>query len=203
MTDKNPGPRLVLVRHGQTPWSTEGRHTGRSDIELTDQGREQARALKPALAHWKFDRVLVSPLKRARETCELAGQGDAAELCADLMEWDYGDYEGLTAAEIQQQVPGWTIWTGPLPGGETVEQVAERADRVIASIDDLEGDVLLVAHGHLLRVLAMRWVKLDPYFAGAFMLDPASVSILGNDRGMIRSVIRWNQTAHLPEHPRR
>lgn len=190
-------PRVVLVRHGETAWSRSGRHTGREDIPLDPDGEAQARAAGVALREWNFAAVFVSPLVRARLTCDLAGYGDRARVDPDLQEWDYGDYGGRTAHEIQEERPGWVIWRDGVPGGETVEQVGARADRVIARIGDINGDVCLFAHGHLLRVLASRWIGLPPVTGEHLALSPASVSVLGNDRGLSRIVWRWNDTHHL------
>ena len=183
--------RLVCVRHGETVWSRDGRHTGRTDIPLTDRGREDARALASALAGWRFARVLASPLQRARETCALAGLGGQEELCPELMEWDYGDYEGLTSDQIQERRPGWLLWRDGCPGGEAPGDVAARADAVIAEVGGIEGDVALFAHGHLLRVLAARWVEQPAWFGARLMLDTAAVSLLDAEHG-IRALRRWN-----------
>ena len=184
-------PLIYVVRHGQTEWSVNGRHTGRTDIPLTTTGEEQARAAGAVLAGVEFTEVWTSPLSRARHTCALAGLGDAAEVVEDLREWDYGDYEGITTATIRETVPGWTIWSGPWPGGEEPEEVAARADRVIARALASTGPVAVFAHGHILRVLAARWCELDPREGRRFLLDPAPVSILGWEHSM-RAVARWN-----------
>lgn len=182
---------VVLMRHGATEWSASGQHTGRTDIPLTEEGREAARALAPRVATWTFSLVLTSPLRRARETCDLVGLGAQAVVDDDLREWDYGDYEGKTTAEIRQSVPGWTIWTGPVPNGETPEQVAARADRVIARCDATEGDVALFAHGHILRVLTARWLSYPPTEGKRFALDTSTLSVLGYEHE--DKVIRtWN-----------
>jgi broad specificity phosphatase PhoE len=190
-------PRLVLVRHGETAWSRIGRHTGREDIPLDDDGEAQARCLVPALQHWDFSAVLVSPLQRARRTCELAGFADHATVDADLQEWDYGDVGGRTATEVQAEHPGWTIWRDGATGGETVAEVGARADAVLARIGNISGDVCLFAHGHLLRVLAARWIGLEPVGGEHLAFDPAAISVLGDDRGIARIIWRWNDTAHL------
>jgi broad specificity phosphatase PhoE len=185
------GPTLTLVRHGATEWSVRGRHTGRTDVELTDEGRRQAARLEPLLGRVGFDLVLVSPLRRAVETAELAGVG-RFELDPDLQEWDYGDLEGLTTPQIRDRYPGWSIWRGPWPGGETPTEVAGRADRVIGrALAAGTGRVALVAHGHILRALAARWLA-QPAEAGAWMaLDTATVSELGWEHGN-RVLRRWN-----------
>jgi broad specificity phosphatase PhoE len=184
--------RLVLVRHGETEWSRQRKHTGRTDIPLDDEGRSRARGLGPVLELLpgiEAAPVLVSPLRRARETAALAGLGERAESCEDLLEWDYGDYEGRRTSDIRTEVPGWSVWSGAVPGGETIEQVAARADRVIArSSGPL---TVLVAHAHLLRVLAARWLGLPPERGRSFTLEPASVSVLGHEREE-RVVELWN-----------
>jgi probable phosphoglycerate mutase len=168
-----------LVRHGETEWSRSGRHTGRTDIPLTERGREQARAAGRLLDGREIARVLVSPLERARETARLAGFGGTAEVCEDLREFDYGDYEGRTTADIRREAPGWLIWTGPAPGGETLERVATRADRVIERIDSAPGSLVLFAHGHLLRILMARWCGLAPIEGRRFALETATLTVLG------------------------
>jgi probable phosphoglycerate mutase len=192
-----PGPRVVLVRHGQTEWSRDGRHTGsRSDPPLTDAGREAARALAPRLAGWPFALALTSPLQRAAETARLAGL-ESVEVEPDLREWDYGDYEGLTTPQIRERAPGWTIWVGGCPGGESIEQVAARVDRVIGRIRaDLGPDqtAALVAHGHVLRVLAARWLDAPPDAGRWLALDTASLSGLGWERDTA-VLWYWNLTA--------
>jgi broad specificity phosphatase PhoE len=183
---------VVLVRHGETEWSRTGKHTGRTDIPLTERGREQARALKIALESRRFERVLASPLQRAAETCRLAGFGEVAELRDELMEWDYGDYDGRKTADIREGRPGWTLWRDGVPGGETAAEVGARVDRVIAELRSLDGDELVFAHGHVLRVLAARWLGLEPAAGRLFALDPATVSVLGYERET--PVLRgWNE----------
>ena len=182
---------LWLVRHGETEWSAAGRHTGRTDLPLTEEGRRQVERLRERLAQKSFALVLSSPLARAAETCRIAGYGDVAEFDRDLREWDYGDYEGLTTVQIRRKVPGWTIWTGDPPGGETIGQVAERARRVICRARDVKGDTVLFAHGHLLRILSACWLGLSPREGSLFALGTASISILGRERET--SVISvWN-----------
>jgi probable phosphoglycerate mutase len=187
-----------LVRHGETEWARLGRHTGRTDIALTDAGRDQARALGQRLAGHSFGLILTSPLSRAAETARIAGYGSAAVMDDDLMEWDYGALEGRTTVEIRGENPDWTIWRGPWPNGETVEDVGLRADRAIARIRDTRagGDVLVFAHGHLLRVLAARWIGLGPASGGLFELATATVSILGSERES-PSIELWNEACHL------
>ncbi|HVS69456.1 MAG TPA: histidine phosphatase family protein [Mycobacteriales bacterium] len=174
--------RLWLVRHGETEWSASGKHTGSTDIPLTDTGRQAAQHLAATLAGKHFELVLTSPLSRARETCELAGLGERAAVDEDLREWEYGAYEGLTTTEIRAQRPGWSVFTDGCPGGESPEQVGERADRVVARARATEGDVIAFSHGHLLRVLAARWVGLPPQAGAHLALATASVSVLGWER---------------------
>ena len=187
---------IVLVRHGPTEWSVSGRHTGTTDLPLTEDGRAAAERLRERLARYDFALVLSSPLARARETAELAGLGDRAQLDEDLREYDYGDYEGLTTDEIRERKPGWSLWSDGTPRGETPEQVGERAERAIARALDADGDVALVAHGHVLRTLGARWIDLPAAYAGHLSLGTAAVCELGTERE--RRVIRlWNDTAHL------
>lgn len=183
--------RVYVIRHGETEWSLSGRHTGATDIPLTDNGRIVAIRLKPALARKTFALVLTSPLRRARETCELAGFGDRAEVNGDLMEWNYGEYEGLTPQQIHALRPGWMIFTDGCPGGESPAQIAARVDRVIARVRAVDGNVALFAHGHLLRMFAARWFGLEPAGGSHFLLSPATLSILSYYRG-IPAVREWN-----------
>jgi broad specificity phosphatase PhoE len=182
---------VVLVRHGETEWSREGRHTGRTDVPLTERGEEQARAVGEALRGRSFAVVLSSPLQRALETARLAGF--APETREELREWDYGEYEGRRTSEIRQEVPNWTIWRYGGPGGESPDEVGARADRMVAELQAVDGDALVFAHGHLLRVLTARWLELPPPDGRLFALDPGTVSTLGYERE--QSVIRsWNVT---------
>jgi broad specificity phosphatase PhoE len=186
-------PELVLVRHGETEWTLAGKHTGRTDIPLTERGREQARAVGEALRSRRFALVLTSPLERAAETCRLAGFGEAAAPREELMEWDYGAYEGRTTIEIRTERPGWSLWRDGVPDGEQASDVGARVDRVIAEIRPAAGDVLAFAHGHLLRVLAARWLGLGPDAGRLFALDPATISVLGYERET--PVLRvWNES---------
>lgn len=187
---------LWLIRHGETEWSASGRHTGRTDIPLTDRGEEQARRLGRRLAGCGFSLVLTSPLRRARDTCNLAGYADDAVVDPDLAEWDYGDYEGLTTAEIRTRVPNWDIWSGQVPGGESAAQVRARVDRVIQHALARPGQVALFAHGHLLRALAARWVGLEVSGGRLMSLDAASVSILDHEHEA-RVISLWNDSSHL------
>jgi len=186
--------QVWVLRHGATEWSVSGRHTGRTDLSLTADGEAQALALGRRLAGRPFARVLVSPLARARQTCALAGYGEVAEVDDDLQEWDYGRYEGITSAAIHEQVPDWTVWTGPCPDGETIAQVAARADRVIERALASDGDVALFAHGHLLRVVTARWCQLDPVEGRRFPLETATVNVLGWEHD-VPGICRWNDDA--------
>jgi broad specificity phosphatase PhoE len=182
---------VVLVRHGETEWSASGKHTGRTDVPLTEEGRRQSAAIGAALQGRRFALVLTSPLSRALESCRLAGFGDVAQVRDDLREWDYGEYEGRTTPEVRKERPGWTLWSDGVPGGETAGEVRARADRVLAELRAVDGDSLVFAHGHLLRVLAARWLGLEPVAGRLFALDPATISILGYERET--PVIRqWN-----------
>jgi broad specificity phosphatase PhoE len=186
------GPEVVLVRHGETLWSRSWKHTGRTDIPLTDEGRRQSARVGDSLRGRRFALVLASPLQRAAETCRLTGFGDVAVFREELMEWDYGAYEGRTTPEIRAEVPGWSLWSDGVPEGETDADVGRRVDRVIADVRAVDGDVVLFAHGHVLRVLAARWLGLPPTEGRLFALDPATISILGYEREtpVIR---RWNE----------
>jgi len=183
--------RAFLIRHGETEWSLSGQHTGTTDIPLTENGRNVARQLGPVLKSTRFSMVLTSPLRRARETCELAGLGGQAEIDATLVEWDYGEYEGLTSNEIRAKAPGWMLFSDGCPGGESPSQVAARVDQLIARIRTVEGDVALFAHGHVFRVFAARWLGLPPAAGSHFLLDTATVSVLSHYQG-IPAVKRWN-----------
>jgi broad specificity phosphatase PhoE len=189
-----PAPQLWLLRHGATSWARDGRHTGRTDLPLLPEGEEEARALAPLLTRQPFRAVLTSPLQRARRTCELAGLGQGAELCDDLHEWDYGDYEGISTAEIRRSVPDWTVWSHPCPNGESLADIAQRCQRVL----DLalaraggDGPVALVAHGHILRSLAGTWLGLGPAGGALLVLDTGRISVLGLERQQ-RVLLRWN-----------
>jgi probable phosphoglycerate mutase len=187
----DPARRVVAIRHGETEWSLNGRHTGTTDIPLTDNGRRLATRLRPVLARTPFATVLASPLKRARETCELAGLGDAAVVDADLVEWNYGSYEGLTPAQIHATAPGWLIFRDGCPGGETPTEIGARVDRVIARVRAGQGEVALFAHGHVLRVLVARWLGLPPGAGQHFLLDTGTLNILSYYRE-VPAVKTWN-----------
>jgi probable phosphoglycerate mutase len=186
-----PNPSVYLLRHGETEWSLNGRHTGNSDIPLTENGREVARRWRPIAATHRFALVLTSPLQRARETCVLAGLGEHAEIDRDLTEWDYGDYEGLTPAQIRARQPAWMIFNDGCPRGESPEQVGARVDRVIARARAVPGDVALFAHGHVLRVLAARWLGLPAPAGSHFLLETATLGVLSSYHG-VPAIKRWN-----------
>lgn len=182
---------IYLIRHGETEWAKNGRHTGRTDIALTDTGREHAGFLLPIFDEVKFTRILSSPLQRALETAKLAGLTSRVEPDKELQEWDYGDYEGLTTQQIRDQVPGWSIWTHPCPNGETIDQISQRADRVVATLRSSPGNLAVFSHGHFLRVLVSRWIGLSPDHGSRFLLGTSTLSILGyeNELPVIKT---WN-----------
>jgi broad specificity phosphatase PhoE len=186
-----PTQLVCLIRHGETEWSLSGQHTGVTDIPLTEDGRKVAKLLAPILARQTFALVLTSPLERARKTCELAGLGDRAEIDRDLIEWDYGEYEGLTPKQIHARAPGWMLFKDGCPAGEAPEQVGARVDRVITKVRALEGHVALFAHGHISRVFAARWLGLPAAAGCHFLLDTATLNVLSYYRG-IPAVKRWN-----------
>jgi probable phosphoglycerate mutase len=191
-------PEVFLVRHGETEWSISGRHTGRTDIPLTPRGEQNAVATGKRLAGRTFAKVLVSPRVRARRTCELAGFGALAEIDDDLQEWDYGAYEGLRTVEIHHDRPDWDLFRDGCPGGESVEAIGARADRVVDRIREVAGDVLVFAHAHILRVLGTRWIQLDAANARHFVLSTATLSILGYEHSLDRPAIRlWNDDRHV------
>lgn len=182
---------IYLIRHGETEWAKNGRHTGRTDIPLTDTGREQAGFLLPIFDEVKFTRILSSPLQRALETAKLAGLTSRVEPDKELLEWDYGDYEGLTTQQIRDRVPGWSIWTHPCPNGETIDQISQRADRVVVTLRSIAGNAAIFSHGHFLRVLVSRWIGLSPDHGSRFLLGTSTLSILGyeNELPVIKT---WN-----------
>jgi broad specificity phosphatase PhoE len=184
---------LVIVRHGETEWSRTMRHTGNTDLALTEEGEAQARSVAERLAGREFALVLSSPLQRARRTAELAGYGDRAEPDDDLREREYGDYEGLTTKEIRRERPGWDVWHDDLPGGETLAAVGARADRVIERALAAEGDTLVFAHSHLLRTLGARWIGIGPEGGGNLVLGTAALCVLGFERER-RVIEHWNST---------
>jgi broad specificity phosphatase PhoE len=193
-------PKIYLARHGETAWTVSHQHTGRTDIPLTERGERNAVRLGERLKGLKFAKVLTSPLQRARRTCDLAGFGPQTEVDADLAEWDYGAYEGRTTAQIREEVPGWIIWTGGVSGGESADQVGARCERVIARCAGVDGDIALFAHGHVLRILAARWLGL-PALGGSYLaLDVASLSVLGHEHEA-RVIRNWNESYDLLEEP--
>lgn len=191
----NPEKKVYLLRHGETEWSLNGRHTGVTDIPLTENGRKLARQLQPILAREKFVMVLTSPLQRARETCELAGLGTLASVDRDLMEWNYGEYEGLTTEQIRQTRPDWSVFRDGCPGGESPLQVSVRADRIVSRVRAMDGNVALFSHGHILRVLAARWINLSASYGENFLLDTATLNVLGYYRESPAFKI-WNAPLH-------
>ncbi len=189
-----PHPEVYLIRHGETDWARTGRHTGRRDLPLNDQGIEEARALRPRLAGIEFHNVLVSTLQRARSTCDLAGFGSKASVDPRLVEWNYGDFEGQTQAEIHQTFPGWNVFDDGCPGGESVKDVAARADAVVADLRKWTGRTIVFAHGHFLRMLGARWCGLGPSVARSLLLQTSGVCILGYEKSLQNPVIRlWNR----------
>lgn len=184
-------PTILLARHGETDWSAALRHTGRTDVPLNAAGREQAEALRERLAGRHFERVLVSPLARAMETCAIAGLGEGAERREELVELDYGDYEGLTTVEIRERVPGWTVWSHGIPGGETPADAGSRLEPLVAELKRAAGDVAIFAHGHLLRVLAARWIGLAAEHGGSLRLATGTLSKLGWEREL-PAIEYWN-----------
>ena len=183
---------IVLVRHGETEWSRALKHTGRTDIPLTDEGHDEAELVAHALAGRRFSRVLSSPLRRALDTARLALPGVEPELRPELAEWDYGDYEGITTVEIRKSVPDWTVWRYGARGGESVEAVGARVDLLVAELREAKADVAIFSHGHLLRVLTARWLELPPTEGRRFVLDTGTISILGWERET-PALLRWNE----------
>jgi probable phosphoglycerate mutase len=184
-------PVIVLVRHGETEWSVSGQHTSRTDLPLTEPGRARAAALAPALSGREWALVLCSPLRRARETCELAGLGEQAVIDEDLREWDYGEYEGLTTPEIRERNPDWVLWRDGCPGGEKPFQVGERADQALARLRSADGDAIAFAHGHILRVVGARWIAMESAAGARFALGAGALSVLGFERET-EVLSRWN-----------
>ena len=189
---------IYLARHGETAWTITGQHTGRTDLPLTERGKANAYRLGERLSGMAFAKVLTSPLQRAMRTCELAGFGSVAEIDADLLEWNYGEYEGRLTIDIHKERPDWQLFRDGCPGGESPQQVAIRADRVLSRLRALSGDVLIFSSGHFLRVLAARWIGLEPIDGRALMLGTASLSALGYENSISRPAIRlWNDTNHV------
>jgi broad specificity phosphatase PhoE len=191
-------PEIYLVRHGETAWSLSGQHTGRTDLPLTERGQRNARLLGQRMKNLTFARVYTSPLERAARTCALAGFKAEAEVDRDLLEWDYGQYEGRRSAEIRAERPDWDLFRDGCPGGESLDQVGARADAVVKRVRAIDGNVLLFSSGHLLRVLAARWLGLEVGAARYFLLDTAGLSILGYEHTRTDPAIQlWNDTHHL------
>jgi len=194
----DPLPIVYLARHGETAWSISGQHTGLTDLPLTERGERNARSLGERLKGLDFTKVFTSPLQRARRTCELAGFGAKAEIYPDLVEWDYGDYEGLTTADIRAKRPDWDLFRDGFPGGETLEQIGARADRVVSRARSVQGNVLLFSSAHFLRVLAARWLGLSTQSGGYLLLSTASLSALSYEQKLSKPAIAlWNDTSHL------
>jgi probable phosphoglycerate mutase len=193
-------PAIYLARHGETAWSLSGQHTGLTDVPLTERGERNARRLGERLAGLAFAKVFTSPLQRAARTCELAGFGASAEVDRDLVEWNYGKYEGLRTVEILAQYPDWQLFRDGCPGGESPDQIGARADRVVSRVRAIKGNVLIFSSGHILRVLAARWLGLEPAAGRFFMLNTASVSVLGYENNLSQPVTRlWNDTRHVSD----
>ncbi len=191
-------PVIYLARHGETAWSLSGQHTGLTDLPLTERGERNARRLGERLRGLSFAKVFTSPLKRAARTCELAGFGAVAEVDRDLVEWNYGKYEGVRTAEIHKERPDWQLFRDGCPGGESPDQVGARADRVVSRVQAIQGDVLLFSSGHFLRVLAARWLGLEPGAGRYFLLATASLSALGYEHSRSQPVIQlWDDTRHV------
>jgi probable phosphoglycerate mutase len=191
-------PAIYMARHGETAWSLSGQHTGLTDVPLTERGERNARRLGERLAGLAFAKVFTSPLQRAARTCELAGFGATAEVDPDLVEWNYGKFEGLRTAEIRAEHPDWQLFRDGCPGGESPDQIGARAERVVSRVRAIRGDVLIFSSGHILRVLATRWLGIEPAAGRFFMLSTASVSVLGYENDLSQPVIRlWNDTRHV------
>ncbi len=188
--------QIWLIRHGETDWSAAGKHTGRTDLPLNVRGEQRAQKLKQFLKGKKFDLVLVSPYKRAQQTCQIAGYASSAETNPDLKEWDYGDFEGKTTAEIREHIRDWTIWTASISHGESLQEVYSRTQRVIKKVNSVNGDVALFAHGHFLRILAAAWLGLSPDCGRLFALNTASVSVLGYEHET-PVILKWNEDCFI------
>ena len=191
-------PLVYLARHGETAWSLSGQHTGRTDLPLTERGDRNARALGKRLQGLGFARVFTSPLQRAARTCELAGFADQAEIDQDLLEWDYGDYEGRRTPDIHKERPDWQLFRDGCPGGESPSEVGARADRIVPRVRAVDGNVLIFSSGHFLRVVAARWLGLEVAIGRCFMLSTASLSAVGYEHNLSQPVIRlWDDTRHV------
>ncbi len=188
---KNLTQRVALIRHGETAWSLNGRHTSFTDLPLTENGKEQASLLNKAFSHIKFAQVFCSPLKRARETCDLAGLSDNVIIDSDLTEWNYGDFEGLTTVQIDKQIPDWDIFKDGCPGGESPQQVSDRVDRIIKRVQAIDGNVAVFSHGHLSRAFATRWANLNIINGHMFVLDTATLNVLGAYHDD-PAIVNWN-----------
>jgi broad specificity phosphatase PhoE len=187
-----PNPEeIVLVRHGATEWSASLKHTGRTDVPLSDEGRAEAHELGDRLGGWDFAHVLCSPLQRAHETAAICGFADRLEIEPGIREWDYGDYEGVTTAEVRKRIPDWTVWTGAITNGETIEDVGARADEVVERISKMDGTVAVFSHGHFLRIFTARWLGLSASDGRLFALKTGTLSVLGYERET-RVISRWN-----------
>jgi probable phosphoglycerate mutase len=195
--DRAELPVIYLARHGETAWSLAAQHTGLTDLPLTEVGEGNARKLRDVLTGLTFAKIFSSPLRRARRTCELAGFGSRAEVVRDLVEWDYGDYEGRRSVEIRMERPDWELFRDGCPGGESPQQVAERADRVVDLVRSVSGNVLIFSSGHFLRMLAARWTGIDTFGARSLMLSTASLSVLGYEHLKRPAIQLWNDTHHL------
>jgi broad specificity phosphatase PhoE len=203
MSNRMTGPQSVyLARHGETAWSLSGQHTGLTDLPLTERGEGNARRLGKLLSGLVFEKVFTSPLQRARRTCELAGFGNVAEVNQKLVEWNYGDYEGLRTPEILTKQPDWQLFRDGCPGGESPEKIGARADEVVSRLREISGDVLVFSSGHFLRALAARWLGLEPAVGRFLMLSTGSLSVLGYENSFSRPAIRlWNDTGHFDAEP--
>ncbi len=191
-------PRTFMARHGETAWTISGQHTGGTDLPLTERGEQNARELGKLIGDEKFARVFVSPLERTRRTCQLAGYGEAAEIMDDLLEWDYGEYEGKKTVDIRQERPDWQLFRDGCPGGESPADVAARADRAIERIRAVDADVLVFSSGHFFRVFAARWLGLEPAAGRYFLLSTATLSIVGYEHNPSEPVLRlWNDDRHV------
>lgn len=194
----HPNQEIYLIRHGETEWSLDGRHTSRTDLPLTDRGSERAGVLGDALKSIHFDLVLTSPSLRARDTARIAGYGQWAQVEPDLREWDYGAYEGHKTADIQKEIQNWSVWTSPILDGESIDQVAARANEVIKRVLAVKGRVAIFSHAHFLRILAACWIESPPLTAQHFVLETGSISILGFERTN-RAIVKWNVTPMIVE----